>query len=141
VAIHLWRADQRFEAVAASFEPLLLSVLGDLQQPVPIDLVIGYESADHMLWFSEAGEQSRSGFRVSGEGASMTADDVVELAYLLQEHVFHESQAAWGEPRPLCPRHGHPMAPSEVGGVAWWKCPLDDHAVVPIGDFRGSHNR
>jgi hypothetical protein len=92
-------------------------VLSDFQQPVAMDLLVGYDAAGQAVWFSEPGETSRAGF-----GASEThtqppyAEEIIEVAYWLQDQFFPETRGAWGEPRPRCPGHAHPMAPVEIDG-------------------------
>ena len=134
--MNLWTVDERFEAVPKSFESPLSLVLSDLQQPVPVDLIIGYEPSDDLLWFSERGELGGSGFRTPPVGVAPTLEEVVYLAFWLQEQVFWETEGAWAEPRPQCPGHPHPMTPLEISGTAWWTCPVDKRAVVSVGSFR-----
>jgi hypothetical protein len=119
LSMNLRTVDERFEAVPKSLEGPLSSVLADLQQPVPVKLIVGYEASDDLLWFSERDELSGSGFRTPPAGESLTVHGLVYLASWLQEQVFWETEGAWGEPRPQCPDHSHPMAPSEISGTAW----------------------
>jgi hypothetical protein len=134
----LWRSDERFGPLPGWLSDILEVVLSDFQQPAVIDLLVGYDAAGQTVWFSEPGETSRAGF-----GASVThtqppdAEDIVEVAYWLQDQFFPETRGAWGEPRPQCPGHSHPMAPAKIDGEAWWSCPFDDRAVARIGAFRG----
>jgi hypothetical protein len=133
----LWRLDERLVPLPDWLSEILEVVLSDFQQPAAIELRVGYDAARQMVVFSEHGETGGAGF---GESATQTrppnAQDIVEVAYWLQDQFFPETRGAWGEPRPRCPGHAHPMAPVEIDGEAWWTCPLDDRAVVRIGAFR-----
>ena len=134
----LWKSDERFGPLPGRLSDVLEVVLSDFQQPAAIDLLVGYEADCGIVWFSEPGEPSRAGFGASRPHPQPpTPAEVVEVAYWLQHQFFHETRGAWGEPRPRCPGHAHPMAPMEIDGEAWWTCPLDDRAVVRIGAFRG----
>lgn len=134
----LWRTDERFGGVPVWLDARLARVLADFQQPTAIDLHIGYDVARRVVWFSEQGETGRAGFGTfpSGTGPP-SAEEIVEPAYWLQDQFFHETRGAWGEPRPRCRAHRHPMAPVVIGGQAWWTYPLDDRGIVRIGEFHG----
>jgi hypothetical protein len=133
-----WRSDERFGPPPDWLSDILEVVLSDFQQPAVIDLLVGYDAAGQTVWFSEPGETSRAGFGASAiHTQPPDTEDIVEVAYWLQDQFFPETRGAWGEPRPRCPGHVHLMAPVEIDGQAWWTCPLDDRAVVRIGAFRG----
>ncbi len=49
----------------------------------------------------------------------------------LQDHVI---ESAWGQPRPPCPGHGHPLSVAVTGETVLWRCPRDaNHHSEPIG--------
>jgi hypothetical protein len=134
----LWRSDERLGPLPDWFSDILDVVLSDFQQPAVIDLGVGYDAARQMVVFSEPGETSSAGFGAPATHTrSPDAEEIVEVAFWLQDQFFPETRGAWGEPRPRCPGHAHPMAPVEIDGEAWWTCPVDDRAVVRIGAFRG----
>jgi hypothetical protein len=76
---------------------------------------------------------------VGGHGPPVTAyfmthlpeaSAVAELASQLQDHVIEET---WGEARPPCPGHPHPLSARVVDGVAVWECPrAPEHHREPI---------
>jgi hypothetical protein len=118
-------------------------VLTDLQRPHPVALRMAYgpsrrsrdaEGDDGpILWIWEADEVGATGCWVGGEDRWVDAEALVRFADLMQEQVFPETQAAWGEARPGCPGHSHPAAPTERDGEAWWICPLDRRPIAMIG--------
>jgi hypothetical protein len=114
--------------------PHVEAVLGDMQQPTPVKLRLGYypdEELEHfgVVLFREA-DGTGFGFGVLTSGPE--ADLLIALAEGLQEN-FSETREAWGQARPACPGHTHAAAPNEVDGVAWWICPHDGRAIAPIG--------
>jgi hypothetical protein len=134
----LWVSDERFGPPPERLNDILEVVLPDFQQPSVIDLRVGYDAASGIAWFSEPGDDGRAGFGASDPRTGPPgAQDLVEVADWLQEQFFPETRGAWGEPRPRCPGHAHPMAPAKIDSEAWWACPVEDRAVVRIGAFRG----
>jgi len=95
---------------------------------------LAYEAkADHsILWLWELSGSAASGFEL-GEWEETDAELIVRFADWLQEQVFPETTAAWGEARPECPGHPHPAAAVEIDGKAWWACPADDRPIRMIG--------
>ena len=133
----LWRTDERFEEVPGWLAEPLEIVIADFQKPTAIDLLVGRDDSG-VLWFSEAGDSGRAGFGTADDGAgSTTPASLVDLAYWLQDQFFTETRGAWGEPRPRCPGHPHPMVPVVRDNEAWWACPQHNRAVVRVGDFEG----
>jgi hypothetical protein len=108
------------------------AVLADLQQPVPVALETFYEPSRGILWFSERGETGGAGFNPFER---RDADLLVSLADWLQEQVFPETRAAWGEARPRCNDHSHPARPIMIAGRAWWVCLDNGHPIAPIGRY------
>jgi hypothetical protein len=106
-----------------------------MQLPTPVPLTFEYypdEGIKHfgVVLFREAADGTGFGF-----GVATNADEaelVVALAEGLQEH-FPELRKAWGQARPQCPGHSHPMTPVERGRAAWWACPADGRRIAPIG--------
>lgn len=136
-AMALWRRDERFEEVPEWLRELLEVVLADFQKPTMIDLLVGRDERG-VVWFSEPGESGRAGFGAAGDGpGSASIEWLVDVAYWLQDQVFPETKGAWGEPRPRCPGHSHPMVPEVRDGEAWWACPRDGRAVFRVGQFEG----
>jgi hypothetical protein len=116
----LWRSDERLGPLPDWLNDILGVVLSDFQRPAVIDLRVGYDAARQMVVFSEPGETSSAGFGASAAHARPpSAEGIVEVAYWLQDQFFPETGGAWGEPRPRCPGHAHPMAPVEIDGAAW----------------------
>jgi hypothetical protein len=109
-------------------------VVGDLQRPKPIKVQLGFVATEHggQFWITEQGEQDGAECAVSRDDSPEAR---VELAYWLQEQFFAEAPGAWGAARPECPSHSHPAVPSELGGEAWWVCPVDGHRVRQIGQL------
>lgn len=60
------------------------------------------------------------------------AEALVTLAEALQEKCA-ETSAGWGQSRPPCPYHAHPLRAELREGEAWWVCQRCDQAVHRIG--------
>ncbi len=107
-----------------------------MQQPTPVPLAVGYrpdkELEDFGVVMFREPDGTAFNFGVSTEAP--TTELLLSLASGLQEN-FPELSAAWGEARPACPGHGHPMQPREHRGEAWWVCPRDNRPVAPIGSL------
>jgi hypothetical protein len=113
---------------------LVQPLLRDFSLPVPISVQVGY-GADHegrnMLWIQEPGDQGPCGFQITDE---MHGDHlIVELADVLQEQFFLETAQAWGQPRPPCPAHPHPLYAWTHDGTPYWFCPAGNRPIAPIG--------
>lgn len=147
------------EPIPEWFRKVAEPALADLQLPVPVDLCLGYEPAwtchprtlewmrlpdEGMLWVWEPGFLGASGYELLA-GDEPFAERVVSFAFWLQEQVYPETDAAWGQPRPSCPGHPHPASPRERDGQAWWVCPVDDREIGVIGTLadveRGASRR
>jgi hypothetical protein len=115
--------------------------LGDLQQPTPVTLAVGYEPDEELkdfgLVISREPDGTGFGFGVTTNGP--TTDLLLSLADGLQEN-FSELSGAWGQARPACPGHAHPAQPREYQGEAWWVCPRDGRPITSIGSL-GQPNR
>jgi hypothetical protein len=122
-------------------------VLRDMQLPHPVDLVVELEklepipTPDHgpmgggvWVMFGERNQAGRCGVGLPKPEVTR-AQAQVSLADELQEHLFPETRAAWGQARPACPGHGHPAQPVELDGEAWWKCPVDGHRIDRLGQL------
>jgi len=72
------------------------TVLAGLLQPTPVEIEVGYDPADGVIWFSEKGESGRARFQPSGEGRT---ELFVKMADWLQEQFFPETRGAWAEAR------------------------------------------
>ena len=109
-------------------------VLGDLQRPRPIEVVVELEPRDQggLVWFSERGQQGSFGLGISDPAEPRPAL-LAEWADWLQEQFFPETYGAWGEARPECPGHPHPAQAIERDSEAWWVCPTDGRPIAPIG--------
>jgi hypothetical protein len=57
---------------------------------------------------------------------------LVTLAEALQQKCA-ETRMGWGQSRPRCPYHSHPLGPASRGGDAWWTCQQRSEAVYRIG--------
>jgi hypothetical protein len=55
--------DPRLGPLPDWLSAILEDVLSDFQQPVVIDLLVGYDAAGQAVWFSEPGETSRASKR------------------------------------------------------------------------------
>jgi hypothetical protein len=131
----LWRQDPRFAPLPGWLLEVVEPVLSDVQQPTPIELMIGFQ-APRTLWLSEPGERGVAGFEPWDEGdpeRSPRVIRVIEFADWIQEQFLFESSGAWGQARPACPGHSHPASAVEVDGEAWWGCPYEDRPIAPIG--------
>lgn len=75
--------------------------------------------------------------RHSISGVGVSEDDsaaliLVTIADNLQ-NVVSEMPGAWGQARPRCPKHPHPMKPVVIDQQAWWTCELDAERLARIG--------
>ena len=106
----------------------------DFQRPTPVDLRLRYgieEDGLEILWVDEAGEPGTAGYMLP---AGLRGTELlVWMAGWLQEQVVPETRAARGEARPACPGHAHPARAEDVGGEAWWTCPLSGQRIAPVG--------
>ena len=125
----------RFGPLPEWLDDSLDAVLRDLQRPAEVPVRLGYSESDSTLWVQELGHESLLGVRVEGRGAVLT----VLLADELQEQFFPETEAAWGEPRPLCPGHPHPAVATMVDREPWWCCPHDDRRIARIGELNNQN--
>jgi hypothetical protein len=57
---------------------------------------------------------------------------LVTLAQALQQKCA-ETRMGWGQSRPRCPYHSHPLRAESRGGGAWWTCQDRGEAVYRIG--------
>ncbi len=115
------------------------AVLHDFQQPTPVELSVGCYPDEECENMSIVVFTEPDGF---GFGIGVVANEpevsrLVLLADRMQEH-FSELVEAWGQARPRCPRHTHPLAPAQREGAAWWACPADKTPVAPIGALKTS---
>lgn len=99
------------------------AVLQDLQTPVPVDIGLSYatnlqDDSWGALIVEERGAQ-RSWSSCAIPTGVRGAELLVEIADGLQDQVFPEQYATWGEARPPCPGHPHPADPKVVAGEAW----------------------
>jgi hypothetical protein len=120
-------------------DEVLKPVLSDLQRPRSVDFEIGVQSHrdgdGDLVWFSERGVTGAAGRPVS-DPSRPRPELMVEWADWLQEHVFPETQGAWGQARPACPGHGHPAMATELDGKAWWVCPASNRRIGRIGHLK-----
>lgn len=127
-----WSPDPALSPVPEWLSAAVQAGFADLQQPVAIDVQVGFKPASGVLWVSEPGTQGGAGFEPLEERGVYL---LVVFANWLQEQFFLESLGAWGESRPACPGHPHPAQATEVNGEAWWLCPVDGRQVAMIGRF------
>jgi hypothetical protein len=115
----------------------LRAALRDMQQPRAIELSIAWEPpSEHdfgTLWFAEAGQRGSAGMSVF----LYTEPEYLKVvvADWMQDQLFPETAAAWGEARPACPGHPHPAQAEVVDGVAVWRCPRDGRVLAPVGEL------
>jgi hypothetical protein len=122
-----WTPDDRFEPIPDHLRELLDFVIPDFQRPTAIDVLVGYQPP--LLVLSEPGEPGSAGFLPSAEDRWL----VVQFADWLQDQFFPETAGAWGQARPACPGHRHPMNAEEIAGSAWWVCPTSGQRIAMIG--------
>jgi hypothetical protein len=116
---------------------VLAPVLADLQHPRPVDFELGLEPPRDggVVWFRERGASGAVGLAIP-DRSTPVAEQLVSYADWLQEQVFPETRAAWGEARPECPGHPHPASAVLLDGEACWVCPVDRRFVGRIGKLR-----
>jgi hypothetical protein len=114
--------------------PHVDSILGDMQPKTPVKLQLGYYPDDELEHFGVVlfTEADGTGFGFGVVTNSREADLQIALAEGLQEH-FSELREAWGQARPPCPGHMHPLIPIKLDAVAWWACPSDETPIARIG--------
>jgi hypothetical protein len=112
-------------------------VLADMQLPIPVTLTLGYYPDEELDQFGVVlfRETDGMGFGFGVLTNAGQAELRVALAEGLQEN-FSELREAWGQARPECPGHSHPMTPVERDRAAWWACPVDGRAIARIGMLR-----
>jgi hypothetical protein len=105
--------------------------LHDMQQPTVIEVSLKWLIERVLMLPDPGGGDDGYTFTHAQESAEM----VVAFANLLQEHVFPESDGAWGKARPACRGHGHPTKPTVLDGEAWWICPNTGQRLSLIGAY------
>jgi hypothetical protein len=130
------RARERVPVADWLIREVLEPVLGDLQRPRPIDVIVELEPREDggLVWFSERGHQGGFGLGFP-DPVRPRAALLVEWADQLQEQFFPETHGAWGEARPECPGHPHPAQAIERDGEAWWVCPINGCPIARIGQL------
>lgn len=140
--VHSWHATGRDGPAVAPEEPLdaKLAVLADrvvsdLQHDGELDIRLAQrpprQPAPRVVIVTIDG--TKYGFGVDPE--SSPTELILSLAEGIQEHLA-ESSVAWGQARPRCPWHPHPLEPRIVAGRACWVCPRDQTDVAEIGEYR-----
>jgi hypothetical protein len=126
-------AGTNFEAPPPRLGEAVDAVLRDLQEPRPIAIEWRYEPGDGTgtVWLREPADEHGTAIWLS-EHSGVGAGFQVLLADRLQDH-FSETRGAWGEARPACPGHPHPLHAVEVADEAWWTCPLDGRRIARVG--------
>jgi len=124
-----WRSDERFGPLPDWLSDVLELVLSDFQQPAVIDLRVGYDTDSGIVWFSEPGEPGRAGFGASQPHPQPAgAEEIVEVAYWLQDQFFHETQGAWVSlargARDMPTRWLQSRSAAKPGGLARWTTAL-----------------
>lgn len=113
----------------------LNTVLADFQGDDPIAIDVRYAATPDgspAIFVAEAGQTGYSSFAIGGDPRG--AELLFEIAFGLQEQVFPELYASWGQARPECPGHPHPADPLVIDGEAWWVCPRDGRPLRRIGE-------
>jgi hypothetical protein len=96
-------------------------------------VVIEEDPANFGIGITEHGGGSvGAGSREMIGPATPRAQALVTLAEALQEKCA-ETRAGWGQSRPPCPYHPHPLRAESRDGEAWWSCQQRDEAVYRIG--------
>jgi hypothetical protein len=125
-------AEEPLEAKLAALAALIVS---DLERDGDLEIRLAQrpsgQSALRVVMVTIG--DSKYGFGVDSE--SSPAELILSLAEGIVEHL-PESSAAWGKPRPQCPRHPHPLEPRMDAGLAYWACPQDETNVATIGEYR-----
>jgi len=131
-----WSEDPEFAPVPPWLREAVDAAFADLQRPAPVEVLLGWDPGEAILWVSEVNESGQSGFEAQHDmrGAAL----VVALSDWLQEQFFPETRGAWGQARPECPGHAHPPEAAEVQGRPWWVCPDDGRRIAVIGDAASS---
>ena len=96
-----WSEDPEFAPVPPWLREAVDAAFADLQRPAPVEVLLGWDPGEAILWVSEANESGRSGFEAPHDmrGAAL----VVALSDWLQDQFFPETRGAWGQARPECP--------------------------------------
>ena len=108
-------------------------VAPDFMRPTEVPLRFGMTEDGRLLAIEEAAGWSAFSIEHYEPGEAF----VVTLADFLQEQVFDQCEATWGEARPLCPGHRHMLVADVRDGRAWWTCPVTNRPVVRIGEYVG----
>lgn len=115
-------------------ERIMTDIAADLAIPDQGFVDVRYRQDDKYPRFVlvqvETVEGETFGFGIDDDAADATVE--VQIAEGLQDNL-PELRRTWGEARPRCPSHPHPMRPEEIDGEAWWVCPEDGRKVRLIG--------
>jgi hypothetical protein len=113
---------------------LVEAVWQDLQGPAPargvhLEVIPGDEgeATEIAIW-----EDKRTETRITVPSDMSEADHVIHVAEGLQD-ALAEMRAAWGQARPPCPFHTHPLRARLIRGVPMWWCPVRREGVLAIG--------
>jgi hypothetical protein len=110
-------------------------VLADFQRPTPVTVALGYSQAPGMPGFGAlwviSGDDRSGRFAVTVETGARGEELLFQIADGLSQD-FAES-LAWGEARPECPGHPHPLELQMIDHQAWWVCPRDQRQVKRVG--------
>ena len=117
-------------------ERVVAPIIRDFQVPTPIPVRLGYTPG--CLWIEEVDDAARTGCSIPQDVCQTDEELTVFLADFLQEQFFLETACAWGEPRPPCPEHPHPLSAAMVDATPYWICPRDGRLVAPIGRLADS---
>ena len=111
--------------------PVVASVLTDLgSKEPPFDVTYAADEDTLGMVYAEYPDGTHAGFGI--DPSASIAQIAVAVADGLQT-AFIESASGWGEPRPPCPGHTHPMTAELVDGEAWWTCPTTRLAIARFG--------
>ena len=124
-----WSVD--FDGVPDWIQAAIDRVVPDFMHPTEVPLRFGMTESGRLLAIGDLDGWSAFSIEHDESGESF----MVTLADYLQEQVFDQLGATWGEARPLCPGHRHMLVADERDGGAWWACPETDRRVVRIGEY------
>jgi hypothetical protein len=130
--------ERKFVELPAPLRPAVDAVLADMQLPRAVPLTVRYYDIEETEDWGCVSfvEPDGSSFGFGVVWSAPRSELLVALAEGMQEN-FSEMEAAWGEARPPCPGHGHPLSPVARDGIAWWDCPATGEAVARIGSLCG----
>ena len=121
------------DSIQEALAPVLQDVAATTE--VRLEVEFGTSGVDGPWVRIGTSDGSATTFHINPAGTH--AEQVAAAAEQVQE-VIIEEQWARASNWPMCPRHRstHPLEVATPAAEAWWKCPIDDAPVAPIGALR-----